>query len=72
MKMKLGLLILSGGENVQACGNIVIFPHCGRCVLRNALVFFCRLTHFLSYLTLWAPEQSAQRSLKCEAKHVQP
>lgn len=47
MKMKPGLLILSGGKNVQACGNIVIFPHCGRRVISNALIFFLPSHTFL-------------------------
>lgn len=51
---------------------LLCFPTVGVVLLGMHSCFFCLLTHFLSYLTLWAPEQSAQRSLKCEAKHVQP
>ena len=42
------------------------FFYCGPLVIRNALMFLV-LTHFLSYLTPWAPERSAERPLKCEA-----
>lgn len=43
-----------------------IFFYCGLLVISNAFMF-CVLIHFLSYLTLWAPERSVERPLKCEA-----
>lgn len=66
--MKLGLLILTGGKNAQACRNIVFFFffYCAVLAIRDAFMFYI-FTHFLSYLTLWASVRSVEQPFKCEA-----
>lgn len=66
-KVETDLLLLSGGEDVQACRNIAfLFFLLPWASLIKKAPMSRLLTHFLFYLTLWALEQRPQQSLKCE------